>query len=141
MVLVEPHVIKGAGVGGPDRLALGVGNAIGKIRARGEIANAQCVEFRALFVGAPGQQGVIGRWLGVADLEEFLAAGERVAVKHYLFLAAPARLAADQFVLAALAIPVIGFEGPRTHGNVRVILLHARPHFLDQRAAKIARGR
>ena len=84
---------------------------------------------------------MIGRVRGGADAEKRFAGGERVAIEQSLRGAAGAGLAADQWMLAAFAMPAeIGKRSVRG-GNARVIFLDPAPHLGKQRVLqRLGRG-
>ena len=140
MALVLLDIEEPRRVARPDDVGRGVDDAVGEVLPRGEIAHAKGQELRAELVGAPGELGVIGRMARRREAEEGLAGGERVAVDEDRLLAAVARPAAEDAVLAARAEPRI--IGPGTVGlrRLAVVLLDPRPHFGDQGFLQV-RGR
>ena len=124
----------------PDDVGRGVDHAVGEVLPRGEIAHAKGQEFRAELVGAPGEFRMIGRMARRREAEEGLAGGERVAVDEDRLLAAVARPAAEDAVLAARAEPRIIGPGAVGLRRLAVVLLDPRPHFGDQGFLQV-RGR
>jgi hypothetical protein len=78
---------------------------------------------------------------GVADLEEFLAFAESLAVEENLLLAAAARTPAIERMLSTFAIALVIAVGPVGRGRLGVILLDAPPHFRDEGLAQRLGGR
>ena len=133
MVVVELHVEEGFGIRSPHHLAVGFLDEVVMIRAVGPVAHADREIFRALDIGAPGDQLVVRRMPAAAELEIVVPGRKLVAVEHDLDLAAVARHAAEHFVLAALAeFSEIG-EGTVRRRHAGIILLDPPAHFRDQR--------
>jgi hypothetical protein len=135
---VEPHVVEGGRIRGPDRGARDVGHEIRQVGAGGEVAYAGGVELGPGLVGRPHRLAVIGRVGDAAELEEGLAGGERVAVEQHLVAAAAARRAAEQGVLPARAVAAeigVGPVGGRDRG---VVLLDPPLHLGKQRVLQRA---
>ena len=70
---------------------------------------------------------------GVADLEEFPAFGERLAIEQNLLVAARARTPAIERMFSALAISLVVAVGPVGRGRTGVVLLDAPAHFRDEK--------
>ena len=130
---IEPHVIEDGRVRAPHDRALGVGNFVGQVVAGGEIAHAQRIDLRALVVGRPCEQRVVGRVRASAELEIGLAGREGVAVEQLLLVASVARLAAQDRMLAALPIAHVIGERPVRARHRGVVLLDAPLHLGEQR--------
>ncbi len=101
MVVVQAHVEKRPAVVGPHDATAGIGDAVGQVEAGGDVAQADGVKLRAFVVGRIGQQVVIRTLLETAKVPVRLALSLAVAVEQDDFLAALARLPADERILAA----------------------------------------
>ena len=132
MVLVDAHIVEECRIAAPHHAAAGVLDDVGQVFAAVPAPHPDRVVFRSAQVGAPGFQPVVGRVPPPAELEEGRALGEFVAVEDDLQVAAVARRAADQLVLAAL--PVLPQVGERSVGlrHALVVLLDAPTHLADQ---------
>ncbi len=86
MIAIEPHVIERAGVLRPNNGARAIGHRVGKLDPAFDHAHPHGVEFRTGLVGRPRQQPMVGRVPCRAQLEERLAARQRVGVEQQLFL-------------------------------------------------------
>ncbi|MGY3645829.1 hypothetical protein ACVWW2_001120 [Bradyrhizobium sp. LM4.3] len=113
--------------------AVGLLDDVVKIRSGRPVAHADGEIFRALGVGAPGLQLVVVRVPAAAEFEICVVLGERIAVEHDMALAAVARHAAEQLVLAAFAeLAEIGeLTVGRRHAGI--VLLDPPPHLAHQR--------
>ena len=101
VLVVETHVEQGLAVLRPHQRAARVGDDLGQVEARGQIANAHCVELGALVVDGVGEEAVI-RAVGVgAELPVDLALRLLVAVEQHLLGATFARAPVEPGVLAA----------------------------------------
>ena len=89
---------------------------------------------------APGEFRMIGRHGGRAPDGRTLALRQGVAVDEDRLVAAAARLAAENAVLAAVTEPRIIGLGAVGLRRVAVVLLQAGPHFGDEHAATRGRG-
>ena len=130
---IKPHVIEDGRVRTPHDRALGVGNFVGQVVAGGEIAHAQRIDLRALVVGRPCEQLVVGRVRASAELEIGLAGCQGVAVEKLLLGASVAQLAAQDRMLAALPIARVIGERPVRARHRGVVLLDAPLHLGKQR--------
>jgi hypothetical protein len=73
VVLVEPDVEQRPAVVGPSNPAARVGDLIGQVVARAQIADADGAEFGATVVARVGEQRVVGTVLGAAEVPVALA--------------------------------------------------------------------
>jgi hypothetical protein len=106
-VLVHPRVEKAARIAHPDDGPVGILDDIGAIFAGRQVAPGNIVQFVAVVVAAPGEKAMVGRVQGLVEAEESLALGLPVAVEQNLLGAALGRAAADQLMLAVLAITAV----------------------------------
>ena len=133
MIVVELHIEEGFRILAPDHAAVGLLDDVVKILAGRPVAHADREIFRALGVGAPGLQLVVVRVPAAAELEIFVVLGERIAVEHDVALAAVARHAAEQLVLAAFAeLAEIGERSVRRR-HAGIVLLDPAAHLAHQR--------
>lgn len=88
---------------------------------------------------------MVGAVLGVAEIEELLPLRQGVGIEHDLLAAClalvPARLAADQRVLAAAPIAAVVEERPIRLRQLAVVLLDPSTHFPNERALERPRRR
>ena len=138
MVFVLRDVEKGARIARPHGVAGGVLDAVGQVGARGDVAHADRIHLGALVVGAPGEFPVIGRMARAREVEERFRVGALVAVEQHRFLAARARPAAEDALLAAVAEARIIGPGAVRLGNLAVVLLQPRAHLAHELALKRA---
>ena len=132
VVVVELDVEEALGVRAPDHAAVGLLDQVVAVLAAGPVAHADRKIFRALGVGAPGLQRVVGRMPRAAELEIAVGGRQRVAVEHDLHVAAIARGAAEHLVLAAFAeFPQIGERAVRRR-HAGIVLLDPPAHLRDQ---------
>ena len=133
MIVVELDVEEALAVGAPDHAAVGLLDEIVAVPAVLPFAHPDREIFRALDVGAPGREPVVVGMARAAELEIVMGLGELVAVEHDVRLAAVARPAAEQFVLAALA--ELAEVGERTvrRRHAGIVLLDPPAHLRDQR--------
>ena len=133
MIVVELYVEEGFGIRGPHHAAVGFLDQIGAVLAVGPVAHSNRKIFRAFDVRAPGLQPVIRRMPRAAELEVFMIGRELVAVEDDLDIAAVARHAAEQFVLAAFAEFAHIGERPVRRRHAGIVFLDAAAHFRNQR--------
>src|SRR5580692_2813344 len=91
MIVIEFDVKERGRVRAPHHPALGFFNEIGEILACGPIAYAYRKIFRALDVGAPCLEPVIGRMTRTTEFEVLMTGGKLIAVENDLGFAAIAR--------------------------------------------------
>ena len=139
VIVVELHIEEGFCILAPDHAAVGLLDDVVEVFATRPVADADREIFRALGVGAPGLQLVIVRVAAAAELEIFVVLCERIAVEHDMALAAVARHAAEQLVLAALAeLAEIGERSVRRR-HAGIIFLDAGAHLAHQRLLQALR--
>ena len=132
VVIVELDVEEAFAVDAPHHAAVGLLDQVVVVLAGRPVAHPDREIFRALDVGAPGLEPVVGRMPRAAELEIFLVGGEFVAVEDDLGRAAVARHAAEQFMLAALAeFAEIGVGAIR-RGHAGIVFLDPAAHLRDQ---------
>ncbi len=132
VVVVEFYVKEAVGVLAPHHGAVGFLDYVVEVGLGRPVAHASGKIFRALEIGTPGLQPVIRRMPRAAELEIFMALRKLVAVEHDLGVAAVARHAAEQFVLAALAeFAHIGIRTIR-RGHAGIVFLDPPAHLRDQ---------
>ena len=125
----------------PDNGAVAVAHDVGAVEAIAQRPGADVVKLRTRVVDAPGKLRVIGRMRRVADVEEVVALGERIAVEEHGFGAAFSRRpAVERMFRAFMKAFVIGVR-PIRLGNFAVILLDAAAHFGHQRPSQILERR
>ena len=133
VVLVEADIEEERRIAAPHDVAAGLLDDVGQVLAGLPASHADGEILRAAQVGAPGFEAMVRRMLRLAEIEILRRLGQRVAVEDDLGIAAVARRAADQLVLAALAIfPEIGERTVRLR-HARIVLLDAPAHLGDQR--------
>ena len=91
MLCVQAHIVERGAVRGPNRRAGRINNNIGKVRARGDIANVQRVILGPRFIRRPGEQRVIRRVTAWSEVKENAALCERITIQHDLCGTAGAR--------------------------------------------------
>ena len=132
MVVIELDIEEAVAVLAPHRRAVGLLDEIVKILPVRPVAHAHGKIFRALGIGAPGVELVVGRMPAAAELEIFARLRELIAVEHDLFRAAMARHAPEQLMLPALAeFAEIGKVAVRRR-HAGIVLLDAPAHLRDQ---------
>src|SRR5260221_8260607 len=104
MLAVEADVIERGAILCPHDSARGLRDDVRQFRHAGEIAYANGEKLGAGLVRAPCQQLVIGRMRGRPEAKECFPHRERVAVDQDLANPAAARLPANRWMLAAVAI-------------------------------------
>ena len=140
MVCIDTDVVEAGAVVHPDDRAVGVDDDVVGVEAGREVADADDVQLGACRVGAPGELAVIGRGPGFVDAEEGAVAPLGIAVEHDLLDAVLARLAAEERLLAALAMTRVVEPRPVGDGHRGIVLLHAAAHLRDERVDQL-RGR
>ena len=103
VVFVELDVEEVRGVLAPHHAAVAVLDQVVEVLSGGPVAHPDRKIFRALDIGAPGLEPVVGRMPRAAEPEIFVVGGERIAVEDDVGVAAVARHPAEQFMLAAVA--------------------------------------
>src|SRR5947209_179356 len=103
VIVVELDVEQTLAVLAPDSRAVGVLDPVGMIATAVPCAHEDREIFGALDVGAPCHEAMIPGMFGAAEPEILACLGDFVAVEHDFVGAAAARLAAEHFVLSALA--------------------------------------
>ena len=147
VVLVEGNVEEGGAGGVPHRVARGRFDPLRAVLAGVEVAHADGVEFRTLGVDAPGQKAVVVGMGRAGDLEEGEALALLIAVEQDLLADLAvlgllgdavngARPAADQRMLATLAMAGVVSERPIGLGHRGVVLADASAHLGDQGLAQ-----
>src|SRR5262245_761803 len=104
VVLVDAHIEEERRVESPDDAAAGLLDDVRKVLVGLPAAHADGVVLRAAVVRTPGFEPMVRRMPRAAELEVRRAFGELIAVEERRALAAVARRATDQRVLAAVAI-------------------------------------
>jgi len=139
---VAPHIIEVVRIRAPQYVAGGLGDTVGQVASAGEVAHPQGEIFRAGFVSAPGEPAMVGRMAGIAELEERLAFGERVAVEqHGAGSLVSGGAAADQRMLAAFPEPGVIGKRPVGRRDGGIVLLDAPAHLGDEAALeRLVRG-
>lgn len=141
MVVVDVDVIEERQIEAPDHAAAGLRQDIGQVLAGIPAPDADGEELGPAQVGAPGFEPVVRRMARAAELEVVGGLCQCVAVEDDLDVAAAARRAADQLVLATVSeLPQIG-EGPVRRGYAQIVLLDSAAHFRDQRLLQRLRRR
>src|SRR4249920_2150282 len=102
MIVVEFDVEERTRIDAPYHRAVGFLHAVVTVRTCRPVAHANGKILRALDVAAPGLKPVIRRMPGAAELEVVVLPRKLVAVENDFSLAAVARAAPEQFVLATL---------------------------------------
>ncbi len=132
VVVVELDVEEAFGIRAPDHAAVALLHEIVVVAAAVPFAHPDREIFRALDVGAPGDEPVVGRMPAAAEPEIVVCLGELIAVEHDMALAAVPRHAAEQLVLSALAeFAEIGKRTVR-RGHAGIVFLDPPAHLLDQ---------
>src|SRR5216683_7050434 len=141
MVLVQADIEKERRIMAPDDVAAGLLDDVRQVFAGLPASHADGEILRAAQIGAPGFEEMVRRMPRVAEIEIFRRLGQGIAVKDDLGLAAVARRAADQLVLATLAIPPEVSERPVRLRHARIVFLDAPAHLGDQRLLQRLRRR
>ena len=134
MVVVELDVEEALAVLAPDHAAVGLLDESSRSLPLVPVAHADREIFRAVGVGAPCLQPVVGRMPAAAELE-IVAGPRRARRRRARSRPSPpfARHAAEQLVLAALAeFAEIGVRAVG-RGHAGIVLLDAAAHLRDQR--------
>ena len=137
VVLVDADIEEERRIAAPHDAAGGLLDRVGQVLAALPVAHADGEILRAPEVGAPGFEAMVRRMPGLAEVEVGRPFGQLIAVEQdpdVVPVAPPiAWRAADQPVLAALAIfPEIG-ERAVGLGHARIVFLDAPAHLGDQR--------
>ncbi len=109
--------------------------------AGGGLDDVDGVELGALGIDGIGDQAVVWAVGDAGDAEISVRLGERVAVEQDLLLAAFARLAAEERMLAAGDEAGVIGEGPVGSGNAGIVLLDAALHLGEERRLELLRCR
>ena len=133
VVVIEFDIEERRRIDAPHHRAVGFLDEIVEIFPGRPVSHADCKILRTLDVGTPGFKPVVGRMPGAAEPEVVVLGGEFVAVEDDFGLAAVARAAPEQFVLAAFAEFSHVGESAVRRGHAGIILLDAPAHLLDQR--------
>lgn len=135
LVVVDLDVEKRLAVARPFNAAARVGNFIGEIFARRQIANPDRVKFRTLVVGRVGEKLVIAGMRGVAEIPVAFAGRFGIPVEQDLGIVrrAAARHAAELRILPTFDEAREVFVGTVRLRDLAVVLFQARFHFLKQR--------
>jgi hypothetical protein len=132
VVVVELDVKEAVAILAPHDAAVGLLDQVVAIGSGRPVAHADRKIFGALGIGAPRLQFVVMRMPRAAELEVFVARGQRVAVEHDLDVAAVARRAAEHFMLPALAkLSQIG-KRPVRRRHAGIVFLDPPAHFRNQ---------
>ena len=133
VILIEPHVVEGRSVVGPNNRARRIRNDVGEIGSAVEGPDARRVEFGASVIGQPRQQAMVLRMGCGAEPEERLALCECVAVEQKFFRAALTRLATEQRMLPVQAITDVVSVGAVGVRHRQVVFFDPALHFGEQR--------
>jgi len=132
VIVVELDIEQALAVLAPDRRAVGVLDAIRVLAAAVPFAHEDGEIFRSLNVRTPGRQAMVGRMPAAAEPEIVAGLRKFVAVEHDLVRAAISRLAAQHFMLSALAEFVEIGVRPVGRRYAGIVFLDAAAHLRDQ---------
>ena len=132
MVVVDPDIEERGTVRGPDHAAVRPCHMIGRIVPGRYVADLDGVEFRAFVVGRPGEEIVSTGGFAIAEFEELMALGQRIAVEQDGLGSAAPRDAAEQLVLTVFPEARVVFERTIGYGDIGVLVFHAAAHLLHK---------
>src|SRR5579859_635889 len=144
-VFIAPDPEQPLAVGRKGQGAVAALYGCSQLLAVDQVFHEDRVIFRALLIGRPGIEGVVGTVGGAPDLKKGLVLGERLLIKQDLLMGFLAAGAADvDGVLSAAFVPDVVLPGSVWRGNRGVVFLdppfHLRKHLRLQRLGVAEHG-